>query len=115
MSFRSYAQQLRVALVQMPFALTSGPSLALSLLKAILIEKGYDARVLYFNQEFSKIVGADLYSKIARGAPQNVDLAGEWVFSSALWGDLVSKAIGLTFMTSYVGDTLHTRSRLPMK
>ena len=75
-----------VALVQMPFAVTAWPSLGLSMLKAVLVEKHFAATIHYFNKDFAEKIGADLYEKISNGAPQNVDLAGEWAFSSCLWG-----------------------------
>ena len=80
------ARSLRLALVQMPFAITAWPSLGLSLLKAIATDAGHDVRIFYFNQAFQDEIGIDLYSKLARGAPQNVDLLGEWLFSEALFG-----------------------------
>lgn len=80
------ARSLRVALVQMPFAITAWPSLGLSLLKSIATDAGHDVRIFYFNQAFQDEVGVDIYSKLARGAPQNVDLLGEWLFSEALFG-----------------------------
>lgn len=80
-------KRFRVVLIQMPFAVTSWPALGVSLLKSILVAEGHDAKVLYFNYDFSKMVDKELYDKVARGAPQNIDLAGEWVFSATLWGD----------------------------
>jgi len=77
----------QVALVQMPFGVTSWPSLSLSLLKSQLIERGFQTKVFYLNKEFRNVIGESLYSKIARGAPQNVDLFGEWIFSHQLWGE----------------------------
>jgi len=83
---RSPVRGLRVALVQMPFTITAWPSLGLSLLKAIVAEAGHEVRIFYFNQAFQDEVGVDIYAKLARGAPQNVDLLGEWLFSEALFG-----------------------------
>lgn len=83
---RSPGCGLRVALIQMPFAITAWPSLGLSLLKAIATEAGHKVRIFYFNQAFQDEVGAEIYAKLARGAPQNVDLLGEWLFSEALFG-----------------------------
>ena len=90
---RPIAHGLRVALVQMPFAITAWPSLGLSLLKAIASEAGHEVRVFYFNQAFHDEIGSEMYAKLARGAPQNVDLLGEWLFSDALFGhDTVAEA-----------------------
>lgn len=80
------ARRLRIALVQMPFAITAWPSLGLSLLKAIATKAGHRAEILYFNQAFQAEIGTEIYGKLARGAPQNIDLLGEWLFSAALFG-----------------------------
>jgi len=45
------------------------------------------------NQAFHDEIGSEIYAKLARGAPQNVDLLGEWLFSEALFGhDTVAEA-----------------------
>ena len=48
-----------VALVQMPFAATTWPSLGLGLLKAALTRSGFGSRVVYLNTRFSDRVGAE--------------------------------------------------------
>jgi ribosomal peptide maturation radical SAM protein 1 len=75
-----------VALVQMPFARTSSPSLGLSLLKASLATNGIGATVLYLNSIFADRLGIDEYVPMSDGTPQTTDLLGEWVFCEALWG-----------------------------
>jgi ribosomal peptide maturation radical SAM protein 1 len=75
-----------IALVQMPFAMTSWPSLGLSLLKANLAGAGYPATILYLNYVFASLVGQADYLPISLGKPQACDLLGEWVFADALWG-----------------------------
>lgn len=91
---------MRIALVQMPFAVTSWPSLGLSQLKAILVARGHSVRVHYLNKHFSDLIGGRLYDKIANGAPHTTDLFGEWVFSTCLWGrDASAEA-------AYVADVL---------
>jgi ribosomal peptide maturation radical SAM protein 1 len=77
----------RVALIQMPFAITSWPSLGLSLLKSALREHGIESKVFYFNSLFSSLIGDDAYSKISLGSPQNSDLLGEWIFSGQVWAN----------------------------
>lgn len=72
-----------VALVQMPFATTSWPSLGLGLLKSALAAQSIQCDVLYFNHKFESVIGIETYSRIANGQPQNCDLLGEWVFSSS--------------------------------
>ena len=78
-------KDVRVALVQMPFAVTSWPSLGLSLLKSGLGQRGIDAKIFYFNAAFARLVGEEDYRRLSLGAPRNSDLLGEWIFSDELW------------------------------
>ena len=73
-----------VALIQMPFAVASWPSLALSLLKSALEIRGIPTTVHYLNLLYLDSIGADAYEEIALGHPSNCDLLGEWIFSQAL-------------------------------
>jgi ribosomal peptide maturation radical SAM protein 1 len=73
-----------VALIQMPFAVASWPSLALSLLKSGLAERGLVATVHYLNLLYMESIGADAYEELALGHPSNCDLLGEWIFSQSL-------------------------------
>ena len=68
-----------VALLQMPFAVTSSPSLGLGLLKSALVKRGFGCDVYYLNLEFSRVIGKAAYHKIASGYPQTVDQPGEWI------------------------------------
>ncbi len=77
-----------VALIQMPFAVASWPSLALSLLKSALAERGIPATVHYLNFLYLDSIGADAYEELALGHPSNCDLLGEWIFSQSLNGDV---------------------------
>jgi ribosomal peptide maturation radical SAM protein 1 len=81
------ARELRsVWLVSMPFGPVFSPSLALSLLKASLTAQGLPARVRYFSIDFAERIGQAFYCDIAaEGRPPLVTLAGEWIFSSALF------------------------------
>ncbi len=79
-----------MALVQMPFAATTWPSLGLGLLKAALTRSGVPSRVIYLNTKFSDRVGVDAYQAMSDGAPDNTDLLAEWVFTRALWDDLAT-------------------------
>ncbi|HXB54650.1 MAG TPA: RiPP maturation radical SAM C-methyltransferase [Vicinamibacteria bacterium] len=83
----SRATELRsVWLVSMPFGPLFSPSLALSLLKASLAAQGMAARVRYFSLDFAERIGQAFYSDIAaEGRPPLITLAGEWIFSSALF------------------------------
>jgi ribosomal peptide maturation radical SAM protein 1 len=75
-----------VLLVSMPFGPLFSPSFALSLLKAALAERGIGAEVRYFSLDFAERIGQDFYSDIGtEGRPPLVMLAGEWIFSAALF------------------------------
>ena len=76
-----------VLLVCMPFGGVFSPSIGLSLLKAELAAQGIPARVLYFSIRFAELVGQDFYYKLSTdGTPPIESLAGEWIFSRALFG-----------------------------
>ena len=76
-----------VLLVCMPFGGVFSPSIGLSLLKAELAAQGIPARVLYFSIRFAELVGQDFYYKLStEGTPSVENLAGEWIFSRALFG-----------------------------
>jgi ribosomal peptide maturation radical SAM protein 1 len=75
-----------VWLVSMPFGPLFSPSLALGLLKASLAARGLPARVRYFSLDFAERIGQAFYCDVAaEGRPPLVTLAGEWVFSRALF------------------------------
>jgi ribosomal peptide maturation radical SAM protein 1 len=75
-------------LVFMPFGHAFSPSLALSLLKAGLATRGVPARVRYFSLDFAERIGQHFYSGISTySRPSHRHLAGEWIFSPALFGD----------------------------
>lgn len=76
-----------VLLVCMPFGGVFAPSIGLSLLKAELAAEGIPARVLYFSIRFAELVGQDFCYKLSTdGTPSVENLAGEWIFSRALFG-----------------------------
>lgn len=103
----------KIVLLQMPFANTGWPSLGLSTLKSLLNERGHETSILYVNQSFSDKIGEGRYSSLADGAPQNVDLAGEWVFSGALWGQDL-EADDAYFESVLEGrDPAHAKSATP--
>jgi ribosomal peptide maturation radical SAM protein 1 len=75
-----------VLLVSMPFGPLFSPSLALSLLKGALASHGISARVRYFSLEFAELIGQDFYGQVGtEGRPPLVMLAGEWIFSGAVF------------------------------
>jgi ribosomal peptide maturation radical SAM protein 1 len=76
-----------ILLVCMPFGHAFSPSIGLSLLKSELAERGLAASVRYFSLRFADLVGWHLYHQIAlETRPSIEDLAGEWIFSRALFG-----------------------------
>ncbi len=76
-----------VALVCMPFGPVFAPSLGLSLLSAALAEHDLQARVHYFSIRFAESIGQAFYTGIGTdGRPALRDLAGEWLFTRALFG-----------------------------
>ncbi|HEY7445624.1 MAG TPA: RiPP maturation radical SAM C-methyltransferase [Vicinamibacterales bacterium] len=75
-----------VLLVSMPFGSAFAPSLGLSLLKAGLTNRGMTSRVRYFSIRFAELTGQAFYEGIAGdGRPRTRELAGEWIFSHALF------------------------------
>jgi ribosomal peptide maturation radical SAM protein 1 len=77
---------LDVLLVSMPFGSAFAPSLGLSLLKAGLTSRGLTSRVRYFSIRFAELTGQAFYEGIAGdGRPRTRELAGEWIFSHAVF------------------------------
>src|SRR5512145_513303 len=77
-----------VLLVSMPYGPEMSPSLGLSLLKASLAPLGVSARVLYFTLRFAERVGVGPYTRVATDGTRAIrELAGEWVFREALFGE----------------------------
>lgn len=75
-----------VMLVCMPFGPVFSPSIGLSLLKAGLTAQGIASHVRYFSIPFAERIGQHFYCGISRdGRPPNRKLAGEWMFSHALF------------------------------
>lgn len=77
-----------VALVSMPFGNVLSPSMGLSLLKGGLSREGISCRVHYFCLRFLRLTGLPFYSSIANDINPTIrELAGEWLFTDALFGD----------------------------
>jgi ribosomal peptide maturation radical SAM protein 1 len=91
-----------VLLVNMPFASARGPALGLSTLKAVLERDGVPCDVAYPNVSYAVMLGLDAYERIARDLPYT-SLAGEWIFSSCLYGG------GRGLDPGYVRDVLIDR------
>jgi len=113
---RALARQTRVGaardvvLVSMPFGPLFNPSFGLSLLKAALAREGVAAEVRYFTIAFAELVGEPAYSGIAlNGEVVARELAGEWVFSRALFPESEEE------VEDYIEDILVKRSAHPSK
>ena len=78
-------RQAKIALVNMPFARTSVPSIQCGILKAELERVGHVAKVHYLNMELASEIGGPNYDAIAEFKQANL-LLGEWVFSAAAFG-----------------------------
>jgi ribosomal peptide maturation radical SAM protein 1 len=90
-----------VALVSMPFGPVFSPSLGLTLLRGSLAKRQLTARIHYFTIRFAETIGRALYSNIAeKGCPALEDLAGEYLFSHALFDRTADD------VTRYVTDRL---------
>lgn len=83
--------QVRIALVSMPFASLTSPSIQLGLLKRVAERAGFAADALYLAFDFARRVGPDLYQAIADANPRiprrNFVPFGEWLFSKAAFLD----------------------------
>ena len=101
-----------VALVSMPFGPVFSPSIGLSLLQAELAEHHLVARIHYFTIRFAEAIGQSFYSDISQeGRPALEDLAGEWLFSKAVFDTTAADdALYVTEMLEgYYSDKLISR------
>jgi len=91
-----------VVLASMPFGNIFTPSMGLSLLKGALNRERIACRVEYFTMTFARRVGQRFYMDIANGEMPTVrELAGEWIFTRALFGD--AAADGRTYLERVLG------------
>ena len=74
-----------VLLVNMPYAYLFRPTLGLSLLKALLLERNIPARLHYASFQFAEVIGQDLYFTLSTETPDKFTFAAEWLFSGALF------------------------------
>jgi len=93
------------ALVSMPFGPITQPSIGLTLLKGVLARAHLPANIVYATLTFAEMIGGDVYTQISSGNPY-VDLAGEWVFSNALFDGQNGKH------ARYIDDVLRRKSPL---
>lgn len=73
-----------VVFAVVPFASLAFPVIGVSLLKALLAERGIASTVQYFNLEFGKHLGHAVYSRISDSFGSAAQL-GDWVFSRSLF------------------------------
>lgn len=75
---------VRVALVNMPFAMVDRPSIQCGLLKAALTRAGHQVDVHYLNLELALTLGRTTYEQIAEH--RSDELLGDWLFAVAAFG-----------------------------
>ena len=80
---------MNVALVVMPFAAVTRPSLAVGLLQANLRRAGIHCEAVYANLVLGEMLGGAAYRRFSSEAAITA-LAGEWAFSQLLYGQRVS-------------------------
>lgn len=76
----------KVLLLSMPMGALERPSLGLSLLKARLVESGYQCDVRYLAFSFAEFIGQPDYQWICYELPYTA-FAGDWTFTQALYGN----------------------------
>src|SRR5436190_22730969 len=74
-----------VLLVNMPFAYLFRPTLTLSLLKALLLQRNIPASLFYASFPFAEAIGPELYFSVSTETPDRFTFAAEWLFSGALF------------------------------
>ena len=86
------ARQLRVALINMPWARVDTPSIQCGLLASIARNAGHRCTVHYLNVELAALIGSKPYTGIAEAGGERLHQFGEWLFSYAAFGDIRSEA-----------------------
>ena len=74
-----------IALVCMPLVAVERPSLALSLLKPLLVEADLTTRIVNAHLHYLDCIGPGDYRLLGMGGPQ--DLLAEWVFAEEAFGE----------------------------
>jgi ribosomal peptide maturation radical SAM protein 1 len=77
---------MRVLIAVMPFLPLERPALGPAILKRGLESQGIFCDVRYFQFRFADLIGFELYQRLAAATPTH-DLAGEWLFTRALYGE----------------------------
>lgn len=75
--------QRKIALVNMPLASATRPSIQLGLLSAIVENMGVHVDQHYFNLDLARELGANVYEELCR---HRGNMTGEWLFSVAAFG-----------------------------
>lgn len=75
----------RVLIAVMPFLALERPPLGPGLLKRSLERRGIKCDVRHFQFRFADLIGFELYQRLEYSTPTH-DLAGEWLFTRALYG-----------------------------
>ena len=75
----------RVLIIEMPFLPLERPALGPAILKRGLGQRGIACDLRLFHYRFADLIGVELYQRFANGTPTH-DLAGDWVFTRALYG-----------------------------
>lgn len=96
-----------VVLVNMPFAYLYRPTLSLSLLKGLLLERHIPAHLFYASFKFAELIGRDLYFIVSTETPDRFTFAAEWLFSGALFEQSAAD------QEAYVSEVLRSTSASP--
>lgn len=75
-----------VLLGVMPFHQGSIPAIGVSLLKGALVKAGVGCDIHYANLRYADFAGEQMYADFGEMDPNFMSLAGEWIFSEALFG-----------------------------
>ena len=85
----------RIALINMPFANLSLPSIALTQLKAVVesrFQEQVSVNLLYLNHDFANYLGLDLYDLIVTSPESQNSGLGDWFFRQAAFPGLPDNA-----------------------
>lgn len=94
-----------IHLVHMPFLSVLYPSLGIPILSAVLKEAKLPCTCRYFNDDFAKTIGLELYEMVACGKKVDARVL-EWLFSDILWQKKSSKRDKAFF--EYLGINLNS-------
>lgn len=78
----------KLLLVSVPFAAIHRPNIGLSLLKAVVEERGFHCDIKYLHLDFAKQLGVEQYTYVGETGASSL-LLGDAVFSKALYGQAV--------------------------